>query len=529
VKPQWVNITALSDNLVNYWKKRGISQRVLNDMCIGEGMEFMPQVGRDAMVMKFPYFENKEVVNVKFRGQVKSKDTPPVTKRIFKMVKDAKLVFYNIDAIKTSEEALVVEGEGDCMSFIEAGYETVVSVPNGGNKGSLKLEYLDNCWQYFENKTKIYIGTDNDETGIALRNELIRRLGDERCFIIDYKDCKDSNEYLVKYGAIELAEVVRHARPVPIEGIFRAEQMKLEVDDLYAKGLPAGIRVGISGFDELASFVPGQLTMITGTPSSGKSEFLDYLCELLAIKHGWKFGIFSPENFPVSLHLSKLIEKLVGKPFGKPGDEETKRMTEEEKDKAMEFIQDHFFFIRPKDENYTLDNILAIGKKLILKHGINSLLIDPWNALEHQIPSGIQETTFINNQLAKIYSFKQRHDIHFFLVAHPVKMNRDKKTGKYEIPSLYNISGSAHFYNRTDNGMTVYRDFQEKRTMVYVQKWKFKHLGKIGDVKLVYDYSCGRYSPEGMQFDRRNHLLESNPIEMEPMELIPIPDDQLPF
>lgn len=536
VKPTWSNATSASDNVVKWFANRGISQRVLNKMFITDGKEFMPQVSRDANVIKFPYIENGEVVNVKFRGQVKDKNDATKTKKMFKMVKDAKMVFYNIDAIKDSTECLIVEGEPDCLSFIEADYEYVVSVPNGGNKGSLKLEYLDNCWKYFENKEKIYIGTDNDETGRALRNELVRRLGDERCFLVDYKDVKDANEHLIKYGKIELAELVKQARPVPIDGVFMANDLFQSVMNMYENGLAPGMKLGLGEFDKLASFAPGQLTTITGTPSSGKSEFLDYICHLLAVKHGWRFGVFSPENFPIEFHISKLIEKIVGKRFGKRKEDDTEgtedRIIPEEIAEAVPFIHDHFYFIRPKDENYSLDNILLMLRKLILKYGISAAIIDPWNYIEQQITQGVSETTYINNQLSKMVAFTQRYNMHLFLVAHPTKMPKDKKTGKYEIPTLYNISGSAHFYNRTHNGITIYRDFVEKRTVAYVQKWKFKHQGKVGDCKFVYHWDTGRYNPEGTSFDKRNHL---HVKEWEPMplqEVIPLPlppDDEIPF
>ncbi len=531
VKPQWTNATKLSDNVVKWFKGRGISQKTLQDMNIAEGKEFMPQRSRELPTVQFPYVRDGNVVNVKYR-------TP---KKLFKLTKGAIMIFYNIDSIKGRDEVVICEGEMDCLSFIEAGYKTVVSVPNGGSQASLKLEYLDNCWKDFEKVKKIIVGTDNDEVGKRLQKELVRRLGDDRCYLIDYGDCKDGNEYLMKHGVTGLEEIVKNAKPFPIEGIFMADEMMADVTDLYDKGLPPGIKIGLGkpkaknglvpedGFDDLLTFVLGQLTTITGTPSSGKSEFLDDICELLAVKEGWKFGVFSPENYPISLHLSKLVEKIVGKPFGKAGSEAPSRMTAEERDKAMGFIQEHFYFIRPKDENYSLENILRIGRKLILKYGINGMIIDPWNSIEHQVPPGIQETSFINQQLAKIYSFKQRYNIHFFLVAHPVKMNKVKNTGKYEVPTLYNISGSAHFYNRTDNGITVYRDFKEKHTRIYVQKVKFKHLGKIGDATLKYDYSCGRYAPEGITYDRRNHLDIDKEELVSLTEAAPVDEDELPF
>lgn len=519
-KPVWTNTTTLSDNIVEWFKKRGISQRVLKDMFVSEGQEWMPQANKEVNTIKFPYFQNKEVRNIKMRTSGKN----------FRLVKDAILIFYNIDAIATSTEVLIVEGEIDCLSFIEAGYDFVVSVPNGASKGNQKLEYLDNCWQYFENKEKIYIGTDNDEAGIALRNELVRRLGDEKCFLIDYKNCKDGNQYLVEHGAIALESLVKEAKPVPIEGIFLAKELQSDVVDLYEKGLPPGDKVGLGEFDDYISFIPGQLTVITGIPNQGKSSFLDYISELLAIKHNWVFGVFSPENFPLSLHASQILEKLIGKRFGKTGEDNIQtRMTEEERDKGMEFINEHFYFIRPKDENYSLENILGLARKLILKYGINALVIDPWNTLEHQIPPGVSETTYISNQLAKLYSFKQRYNVHLFLVAHPKKMMKDKKTGKYEVPTLYDINMSANFFNKADNGFVVYRDFIEKRTFIYIQKIKFRHMGKLGKASFLYDWDCGRFSPEGLVFDRRNHLEIKNVSEMPEMELVPVPENELPF
>ena len=520
VIPTWTNNTALPDTIVNWFGKRKISQRVLQDMNIAYGMEYMPQAQKDVATIQFPYIQDKKIVNVKSRTSGKN----------FKLVSGAILVFYNIDAIKTSTEALIVEGEIDALSFIEAGYDMVVSVPNGASKGNQKLEYLDNCWQYFENKEKIYIGTDNDEPGIALRNELVRRLGDERCFLLDYKDSKDGNEYLVKHGAIALAELVKEAKPVPIEGIFLAHELQADVSDLYERGLPAGDKIGLGDFDEHLSFIPGQMTMVTGIPNHGKSSFLDYVCELLAVKHKWKFGVFSPENFPLSLHASQILEKIIGKRFGSKGDENNlDRMTPEERDMGMEFVNNHFFFIRPKDENYTLDNILSLARKLILKYGINALIIDPWNTLEHLIPPGISETTYISNQLAKLYSFKQRYNVHLFLVAHPKKMMKDKKTMQYEVPTLYDINMSANFFNKADNGFTVYRNFAEKRTYVYVQKVKFRHMGKVGHTKFLYDWDCGRFTPEGYNWDRNNHLISTIELQPKVEEPVIVGDMDLPF
>lgn len=504
-KPEWTNATSLSEKLVQYFKGRGISQRILIEEKISEGQHYMVQHEATVNTVQFPYFREGEIVNIKYRSGAKA----------FQMVKDAELIFYGLDGITNSKEAIIVEGEIDRLSYLEADIKSVVSVPNGASRGAQKLDYLDNCWEDFETKEKIYIATDNDEAGMALRDELVRRLGDERCYLINFKDCKDANEYLVKHGALALAETLTNARPVPIEGIWTADQLTDEMAELYKTGLPVGEHIGQHCIDDHISFLRGHMTTITGIPNHGKSDFLDHIIERLSVIHDWRFGIFSPENFPLSLHVSKLAEKLVGKRFHGQG-----RMSEEELNKALEFINEHFYFIRPKDENYTLENILEKGRRLVSKYGIHGLIIDPWNTIEHQIPMGISETNYISNQMAKLASFKQRYRVHVFIVAHPTKMKKDKGGKKYNVPTLYDIMGSAHFFNKTDNGFCVYRDFDNNITTIHFQKIKFKHMGKVGNEELEYDLHSGRYREKSFPLEESNHLMEKPKVEPRPEQVV---------
>lgn len=519
--PKWTNNTNLPNNVLEWFKKRRISQKILIKQKISHEKEYMPQEKREVPTIQFPYFLNGEVVNVKYRTVDKK----------FKLVSGAKLILYNLDSIQESKECLIVEGEIDALSFLEAGYDAVLSVPNGASKGNQRLDYIDNCIEQLEKINKFYIGVDNDEPGRALKNELIRRFGDDKCFTLDYKDCKDGNEYLVKYGPLELRALIENAQPVPIEGVFTANDFEKEIEDIYTNGLPKGETIGIDEFDSHISFMPGQMTIITGIPNHGKSEFLDFVHARLAVFKGWRYGIFSPENFPIQLHLSKLIEKIIGKPFGIYGKHLYSRMNDSEKNAAREFINKHFFFIRPDDENFSLDNIIAKTNQLILRHGINSLIIDPWNTLEHQVPKGMNPTEYISNQLSKLTSLKQRKNIHLFIVAHPTKIKKDKN-GKYEIPNLYDISGSANFFNKTDNGMCVYRDFDEGKTLVFIQKIKFKHLGKVGRVDFKYDILSGRYNHVDSLEDKSNYLNEQEQkqlkFEEKTHKLTPSQDDNIP-
>lgn len=490
VKPIWTNNTQLSNKAVEYFKSRGIGQQVLIDMKITEGLTYMPQKQKECNTVQFNYFRDGELINTKYRTGDKC----------FKMFSGAELIFYNIDAID-SKEILIVEGEMDALSFIQAGYKSVLSVPNGASKGNQELKYLDNCWEKFENIEKIIIGVDNDAAGNSLMEELVRRLGDERCYIVDYKDCKDGNEYLLKYGEIELSELVANAKPVPLEGIFMANYFSEGLNDIYVNGLPKGDQIGIEKFDDHISFFPGHVTTVTGIPNHGKSDVVDQIAVALTCFLDKKGGVFSPENFPVEFHLAKLSEKITGKSF-----EGHFKITRPELDRVAEFINDYFFYILPKDDSFTLENILDAAKKLIKKHGIKFLIIDPWNTIEHQIPMGVSETNYVSMVYAKLGNFAKRYGIHIFMVAHPTKMRKEKDSTKYPVPTLYDIAGSANFFNKTDNGFCVYRDFETNVTTIYIQKIKFKHQGQIGEVEFYYDLVCGRFNLVGKQADRRNYL-----------------------
>jgi len=395
------------------------------------------------------------------------------------------LIFYNLNGIKDQKEIIIVEGEIDCLSFIEAGIKNVISVPNGATLSRQNLSYFENCLDYFPDDIKVYLALDTDPPGIALRDELARRIGTDKCLKVNFNDCKDANESLVKHSPHSLIKSIAEAKEYPIEGIFTSDDIDTEIMNMYHNGMPKGIGVDIPEFDELLNFHLGYLTTITGIPSHGKSEVLDFLMTKLNLNGGWKFGLYSPENYPLELHFSKYAEKLIGKPFG--GRE---KLNLAELQLSKHHFKNNFFFIKP-EKNFTLDNILSLVRQLVKKQGINAFVIDAWNKLDHQF-SG-PETQYISQCLDKITLFCEANNVHCFLVAHPTKIAKDKQTGKFEIPTLYNISGSANFYNKTHNGICVYRDFENNSTHVYIQKVKFKHWGSIGNVEWKWNPLNGRY------------------------------------
>ncbi len=479
------NITALSDKAAQWFSGRMISPTTLVLMKVYSDIEYLPQVKENASVICFPYFFGETLVNIKYRDARKN----------FKLVKDAELILYNLNSIAGAKEVIITEGEIDCLSYIEVGFVNCISVPNGAGKN---LEYLDNYMELFNDVVRIYIGTDNDLKGIELKSELIKRFGQERCSLVQFKDCKDANEYLVKYGGIALAETIRNAKEVQVEGIVDIDSFYEDTYSLYLTGAEKGKTIGMPKIDNMISWETGRVAVVTGIPSHGKSEFVDYLVTRLNVLHGWKVAYFSPENYPVKYHIAKIISKITGKQF-KNG-----CISEAEFDRAYEYMSRNFFFIYP-EEDMTFDNILLKAKVLVKKHGITTLVFDPFNKIEHLMSNGESETAYISRFLDKVSVFAKQHNVLVIIVAHPKKMMKTA-AGTYDVPTLYDINGSANWFNKCDYGMSVYRDFKQNTTTVYVYKVKFRHLGAGGDAKLHYNYNNGRYEDADLTIDGWDNL-----------------------
>jgi len=392
---------------------------------------------------------------------------------------------------------VIVEGELDKLVCEVAGVVNVLSVPDGAPPANskptdTKFEYIPNCEQELSGLKKIILAVDNDGPGKTLEGELARRLGPERCYRVQWPSgCKDANDVLVKFGEDSLKSYLDDVAPWPIDGIVEPKDLIDEIFQLHTDGWKGGLSTGWSTVDEYYTVKPGQLTIGTGIPGHGKSEWFDALAVNLAEQHGWVIGICSPENWPLQDHMAKLLEKWSGKPFGQGP---TPRMEHHDLADGIQWLQEHFIFFSPPETELTIEKILELARQAVTRYGINGLIIDPWNELDHSRPSTLSETEYISRCLTKIRRFARNHNVHVWLVAHPMKL-RKGNDGSYPVPTPYDISGSAHWRNKADNCLAIWRSFEDGDTGVelHVQKIRFRQVGRIGVVDLEWNPVNGRY------------------------------------
>ncbi len=438
----------------------------------------------------YPYHRAGELVNVKHRGRGKK----------FWMEAGAELILYGTDDIAAAAPLVWVEGEMDKLAAEVAGIVACVSPPNGAPSQNAKnyakhFAYLETQAAALGGVQRHILAVDNDPAGRTLQDELVRRLGPERCWLVTWPEgCKDANEVLVQHGAAMIAACIAAAKPVPVEGVYEVNDLRAAVHDLYERGLPGGVHPGSEALAKNYRPAPGQWTIVTGIPSHGKSTVIDWLVASIARKHGWQFAVCSPENQPLQRHIASIAAIWEGKPFGAGPNT---RMTVAELDTALNALQEHFTFLLPPDD-FSIDSVLALAQTAVYRRGIRGLVIDPWNELEHNRPVGQREDEHISEVLTKIRRFARKYGVHVWLIAHPRTLVKDKDN-TYPVPTLYDISGGSQFRNKADMGLSIWRDVNDKHapTQVHVLKVRFEECGEIGLVELYFDAVSRRFADYG--------------------------------
>lgn len=472
----------VGDDILNWFKGRGIDNNTLLRFRVTESSEWMPgcESGQKVSTICFNYFRGEQLVNIKYRSPDKT----------FRMEKGAELILYNLGAAGLGKELVIVEGEIDALSMWQAGVCNVVSVPNGASISShAKLEYLDNCWQDLEHLEKIIIAVDDDEAGRSLKAELVRRLGPERCWQVCYPSgCKDANEVLIQQGSAVLKQMIVEAEMIPLEGVATVYDERFELMDLYESGLPHGPYLGWQ-IDQYVRFRTGLLTIITGTPGSGKSTWLNNVLIRLAQKANWPIAMFSPEKTPVKYLIAELITIHNGMPMYRS--DPTKKISKHQLLESADFLDRFFYFLRVGEVDRSVDGLLTKAAECVKRYGIKALVIDPWNYIDHKRNAGTTETDYIGQSLSKIADFCKKYDVHVFVIAHPAKPT--KGSGNNYVPTMNDISGSANFNNMTDFGITVHRDRKENCTEIHIKKVRWWWDGKEGIAKQYFNLDSQRY------------------------------------
>jgi twinkle protein len=481
----------LGEGHYRYLATRGITRETADKANLFSAHKFFSKISRSTDSIAFPYYRDGALVAAKYRS-IEEKD--------FTQEGGGAHDFFGLERVTKGEPLIIVEGEIDALSAMQAGLNNVVSVPAGAPlkvadgkvlpSEDKRFSYVWNARDIIDAAPYVVLATDQDVPGQALAEELARRIGKEKCRVARF-DKKDLNEVLLDDPS-QITVIIDKAEPYPIAGISDAETYRDKIEDLYNKGNGKGVSTGYASVDEIYTVAPGQLTVVTGYPSSGKSNFVDQLMVNLAKGDEWKFVVCSFENQPET-HIIRLMEIYTGLRFHDGRD----RMSPTDKEQAFKWVNDHFIFMDTNgEEPSNLDSILDRARASVKRMGVRGMVIDPYNYIDMSRKE-MAETEAISNMLTKVRKFCMAHDVHCWFVAHPSKMVRSGNDQPR--PDGMSISGSMAWWAKTDCGITVHRG---DGAVVEIAVWKcrYRWVGTQGETSLLYNKLAGRYTENLDQF-----------------------------
>jgi twinkle protein len=379
---------------------------------------------------------------------------------------------------------IITEGRMDALACIQAGYEAVISLGNGAKT---RTELFDGFRHtLFAQVKTVIIAVDNDEAGNTARDNLLKYFGAARCRVVHWRDCKDANDMLRQGGVEAVRACIEAAEQSEITGQIVADEWEQGVHWYYDQGsIPEGLTIDLEQLAALEKLEKGYFGVTSGFPGSGKSTFTLFKCLSLAVEHGWRMCLYSPEKFPYKLLFHELATMLIGRQL-------TRELVDERTfTEAMQFLRNHFYIV---DANRCkgIDDILETARQINLRYGIDMTLIDPANWIDQTQAKGGDPLERANYVIGQVVDFAQVENQLTWMVAHPRKPPL-VKDGKQYVPEMWDIAGTSDYANKATWVEILERDFSQKRTIIHIKKVRFGHLGQVGECCVRMDEENHRF------------------------------------
>ena len=451
----------------------------------------------------FHYYNSNDILmTVKYRLGRKFNKEKDHNKCWSQKDSDFAPLLFNMNRIDPAKPLLVVEGEIDCLSVIEAGYPNVVSIPNG----CANSQWIQYNWEWLEQFDKIILWFDSDEAGIKARNDILYRLGTWRTYYIEINPedttpngarIKDANEVLYFKGKDRVLQYINKPLEIPVENVSdlsKAEDFDIE----HAEGLYTGIK---ELDDQIYKLTFGTLNIITGKSGEGKSVFVNQVAICQAVQQGYDVFVFSGE-LPAPILRNWVETNMIGREYITMKDGHVRVFNPEQR-KLMQNWYAGKVLVYDDDYNTTATALLNKMEELARKCGTKVFLIDNLMMIDLECTEEGRlqaEKEFVN----KLIFFAKKYNVLVFLVAHPrktgeIRVTKEDIAGSGNIVNLAHMVFSVHRYTAKEKeGETNTKNQYIKGKEPIpedscVEVLKNRITGILPLVKLYFDYPSYRF------------------------------------
>ena len=483
----------MSNALMETLTARGLDVELLDTL----GWDGQSRDGTEALVI--PFYRKGQIVRRKYR-------TFGPDKRFWQDKSPVRCV-WNEDCLRDEsllgQPVICTEGELDAITAIQCGFARSISVPDGAPPANPDKDEEDladsNKYGWVrdlegilsaERAPVIIIASDGDDNGAQLLHDLALLFGKFRCKFLTYPKAKDPkargrerlkdlNEVLEDYGPTGVVETINRASYVKVSGVY-------QMSDLPPKPTVKSYDIQFDAYSEHYKLRLGDFAVVTGTPGSGKSTWVqDMVCRVVQ-KYGLKVAWGSFEQDPQDDHRRNFWRWYYSQPSWK--------LTDQQKSDADAWIDRHHVFIVPdEDEDATLEWLIEKIETAVLRYGVQIVVVDPYNELDHMRGKGETQTEYVGRSIKTLKKLARRLRFHLIVVAHPTKMVRDPKTNQYPEITLYDIADSAHWANKADLGVTLHRMNPDDTKVKTLKSRYHDSTGTPGSVIMQFCKDDGRF------------------------------------
>ncbi|RKI44218.1 hypothetical protein D7V86_03835 [bacterium D16-51] len=437
---------------------------------------------RQENVIVFPFFDEKgNLVNIKYRN---SEYNGEGNKEWFE--KGCKPILFGMKQCNMKNKRLVItEGQIDSLSCVEAGVENAVSVPGGKNG----FTWIPFCWDWWCQFEELIVFGDLEHGQITLLDDLTKRFPGKvrHVQIEDYKDCKDANDILLRYGKGAVKKAIENAIEQPVKQVKELADVKRR--DL--KDIPK-FKTGFGLLDSYLGgyFYGGQLIILTGKRGQGKSTVANEIC-VAALQQGKKIFAYSGE-LPEWQYKSWIDFQIAGpdnivEQPDRDGGGLRRFITNSNQDLIDDWYRRKFYiFDNNVVDDDELTDLVTTIENSIMQYGIDLVVVDNlMTALDVDMEK--DEYRCQSKFVKKLSRIAKRHDVVIILVAHPRKNSFTKDENDA-------VSGSGDITNAADVVMTFRRDENtEDHNFLSISKnrW-FGRLTKKDGIDMWYNQKSRR-------------------------------------
>jgi hypothetical protein len=206
----------------------------------------------------------------------------------------------------------------------------------------------------------------------------------------------------------------------------------------------------------------------------GKTTTMLYLIANSAVRHGWKWAIYSSENKTASVKMSLMQFAM---------DKKVADMTYLERKQAYKWVGNHFTIIN-NNQIYTYGDIILFMEKILRQQPLDGIFVDPYNSLKLDMRNasiGVHDYHY--EAASEFLTFSKANDVAVWLNMHAVTEAQRRKgpDGLPVAPYAEDTEGGGKFVNRADCFLTIHRKVQSMEHDI--RRMSELHVRKVREVE----------------------------------------------